>query len=174
MKQKLLCGPAHNYYNYKHEILFYLKTLLQEIEHEDEEYEIVCQDLLEVLIINMVRRTKANMIVAPSQKITKECRFVEQYINNHFREDITLELLSEKSYMNKYYLVHVFKQYKGVSPINYLISKRVECAKELLETTNYPIAQIAESSGFSSQSYFSQVFKKATNMSPNEYRKRYD
>ena len=76
--------------------------------------------------------------------------------------------------MNKYYLVHVFKQYKGVSPINYLISKRVECAKELLETTNYPIAQIAESSGFSSQSYFSQVFKKATNMSPNEYRKRYD
>ena len=165
---------VHNYYNYKHEILFYLKTLLQEIEHEDEEYEIVCQDLLEVLIINMVRRTKANMIVAPSQKITKECRFVEQYINNHFREDITLELLSEKSYMNKYYLVHVFKQYKGVSPINYLISKRVECAKELLETTNYPIAQIAESSGFSSQSYFSQVFKKATNMSPNEYRKRYD
>ena len=164
---------VHNYYNYKHEILFYLKTLLQEIEHEDEEYEIVCQDLLEVLIINMVRRTKANMIVAPSQKITKECRFVEQYINNHFREDITLELLSEKSYMNKYYLVHVFKQYKGVSPINYLISKRVECAKELLETTNYPIAQIAESSGFSSQSYFSQVFKKATNMSPNEYRKRY-
>ena len=48
---------------------------------------------------------------------------MEQYINNHFREDITLELLSEKSYMNKYYLVHVFKQYKGVSPINYLISK---------------------------------------------------
>ena len=39
---------VHNYYNYKHEILFYLKTLLQEIEHEDEEYEIVCQDLLEV------------------------------------------------------------------------------------------------------------------------------
>lgn len=162
---------VHNYYDYKHEILFYMKTLLQEMEHEDEDYEIVCQDLLEVLIINMVRRTKANMIVAPSQKITKECRFIEQYINHHFTEEITLELLSEKSYMNKYYLVHAFKQYKGVSPISYLINKRIDSAKELLETTNYPIAQIAECTGFSSQSYFSQVFKKATKMSPNEYRK---
>lgn len=162
---------VHNYYDYKHEILFYLKTLLQEMEREDEDYEIVCQNLLEVLIINMVRRTKANMIVAPSQKITKECRFIEQYINHHFTEEITLELLSEKSYMNKYYLVHAFKQYKGVSPISYLINKRIESAKELLETTNYSIAQIADCSGFSSQSYFSQVFKKATNMSPNEYRK---
>ena len=162
---------VHNYYDYKHEVLFYMKTLLQEMEHEDEDFEVVCQNLLEVLIINMVRRTKANMIVAPSQKITKECRYIEQYINHHFKEEITLELLSEKSYMNKYYLVHAFKQYKGVSPISYLISKRIESAKELLETTNYPIAQIAECSGFSSQSYFSQVFKKSEHISPNEYRK---
>lgn len=161
----------HNYYDYKHEILFYLKTILQEMEQEDEYHELVCQNLLEVLILNMVRRTKANMIVAPSQKITKECRFVEQYINNHYTENITLELLSEKSYMNKYYLVHAFKQYKGISPINYLINKRIASAKELLDTTNYSIAQISEVCGFSSQSYFSQVFKKATNMSPNEYRK---
>lgn len=163
---------CHNYYDYKHEILFYMKTLLQEMEEEDEDYELVCQDLLEVLIINMVRRTKANMIVAPTHKITKECRFVEQYINNHFTEDITLELLSEKSYMNKYYLVHAFKQYKGVSPINYLITKRIESAKELLTTTNYSISQISDVTGFSSQSYFSQVFKKTCQMSPNEYRKQ--
>ncbi|MCB6567675.1 hypothetical protein LI169_21725, partial [Desulfovibrio desulfuricans] len=64
---------------------------------QDDDYEAVCQNLLEVLIINMVRRTKANLIVAPSQKITKECHFVEQYINNHYQEDITLELLSEKT-----------------------------------------------------------------------------
>lgn len=165
---------VHNYYEFKHEILFYLKSLLQEMERQDEKYESVCQNLLEVLIINMVRRTKSNLIVAPSQKVTKECRFVEQYINNHYQEDITLELLSEKAFMNKYYLVHAFKLYKGISPINYLISLRVEEAKELLETTNYPVAQISNSCGFSSQSYFSQVFKKATNLTPNEYRKKHE
>lgn len=162
---------VHNYYEYKHEILFYLKTLIQEMELEDQEYESICQNLLEILIVNMVRRTKTNLLVAPTQKITKECRFIEQYINNHFTEDISLELLSEKAYMNKYYLVHAFKQYKGISPISYLIKLRIEQAKELLETTNYSIAQISDSSGFSSQSYFSQVFKKATNLTPNEFRK---
>lgn len=165
---------VHNYCNYKHEVLFYMKTLLQEVNYQDEEYESVCQNLLEVLIINMIRRTKANLIVAPAQKVTKECRFVEQYINTHFQEDITLELLSEKAFMNKFYLVHAFKQYKGMSPINYLIHLRIKAAKELLETTNYSIAQISESSGFSSQSYFSQAFKKETGMTPNAYRKTKD
>lgn len=162
---------VHNYYEYKHEILFYLKTLLQEMQQRDEDYELIIQNLLEVLLVNMVRRTKADLIVAPTQKVTKECRFVEQYINTHYKEDITLELLSKKAYMNKYYLVHAFKSYKGTSPIDYLISLRVEQAKELLETTNYPISQISDLSGFSSQSYFSQVFKKATSQTPNAYRK---
>jgi len=162
---------VHNYYEFKHEILFYLKTLLQEMEEKDNNFEVVCQNLLEVLIINMVRRTKANLLIAPAKKVAKECRFVEQYINNHFREEISLELLSEKVFMNKFYLVHAFKQYKGISPINYLIQLRIKEAKELLSTTNYSISQISESSGFSSQSYFSQVFKKETGMTPNEYRK---
>ena len=123
---------VHNYYEFKHEILFYLKTLLQEMEEKDNNFEVVCQNLLEVLIINMVRRTKANLLIAPAKKVAKECRFVEQYINNHFREEISLELLSEKAFMNKFYLVHAFKQYKGISPINYLIQLRIKEAKELL------------------------------------------
>ncbi|MCB6603699.1 helix-turn-helix transcriptional regulator, partial [Erysipelatoclostridium ramosum] len=57
---------------------------------------------------------------------------------------------------------------------NYLIRLRVQQAKELLETTNYSIAQISDSCGFSSQSYFSQVFKKACGMTPNAYRKSSD
>ena len=145
--------------------------LFEEMEEKDNNFEVVCQNLLEVLIINMVRRTKANLLIAPAKKVAKECRFVEQYINNHFREEISLELLSEKAFMNKFYLVHAFKQYKGISPINYLIQLRIKEAKELLSTTNYSISQISESSGFSSQSYFSQVFKKETGMMQNEYRK---
>ena len=73
--------------------------------------------------------------------------------------------------MNKFYLVHAFKQYKGISPISYLIKLRIKHAKDLLITTNNSIAQISESCGFSSQSYFSQVFRKETGMTPNEFRK---
>lgn len=161
----------HNFSPYKNELDFYLKTMLKEIQEKEENFEAVCQNLLEIVIWNIIRRTKTQLSVAPTKKITKECRFIEQYLDEHFTEDITLEKLSSLTYLNKYYLVHAFKNYKGTSPINYLISKRIQESKHLLDTTNYPVSKIATLIGFSSQSYFSQVFRKETNMTPNEYRK---
>ncbi|MFV0381375.1 MAG: AraC family transcriptional regulator [Breznakia sp.] len=164
----------HNYQEFKHEVLFYLRTLVIEAQEKDENFEYICQNLLEILIMNMIRRTKKKLFFASTKKISKECKFIEQYIDDNFHEDITLEKLSKLTYLNKYYIVHAFKNYKGVSPINYLIAKRIEEAKSLLSTTNYSVSKISDIIGFSSQSYFSQVFKKETNMSPNQYRKSPD
>ena len=161
----------HNFLHNREEVYFYLKTLLHEVQTKEENFESICQNLLEILIWNIMRKTKTTLSVAPTKKITKECRFIEQYLDEHFMEDITLQTLSDLTYLNKYYLVHAFKHYKGVSPINYLIEKRISEAKHLLDTTNYPIAKVASVVGFSSQSYFSQVFRKETGFSPNEYRK---
>lgn len=161
----------HNYQDYKHEILFYLRTLVEEVKAEGENFELMCQNLLEILIINMIRRTRKKLLLESSKKVTKECRFIETYINEHFKEDITLEMLSKLTYLNKYYIVHSFKKYKGISPINYLIERRIQEAKNLLETTNYSVSKVGEVSGFSSQSYFSQIFKKEVHMSPIQYRK---
>lgn len=96
---------------------------------------------------------------------------VKEYLDDHFTENITLDLLSKESKMNKYYLVHSFTKHFGCSPISYLNEKRIEESKNLLETTNHSIASIASMIGFSSQSYFSQSFKKNTFMTPNEYRR---
>lgn len=162
----------HNFSHYQKELYFYLKSLIREIQEKQDNFEYICQNLLEILIWNIVRQTKANLSVAPTKKITKECRFIEQYLDEHFTEDITLQTLSDLTYLNKYYLVHAFKNYKGISPINYLIEKRISEAKYLLETTNYPVAKIATLVGFSSQSYFSQSFRKEIGMTPNVYRKQ--
>ena len=164
----------HNYYNYKHEILFYLKTLSNEVQSKDELSEILQQNLLEALIINMIRRTSITLEVATtSKKEKKECIFIEKYIKEHFKEEITLDLLSELTYMNKYYMVHSFKKYKGLSPINYLVECRIEEAKKLLETTNLGSRDIASIVGFSSQSYFSQVFRRMLYCTPQQYRKTF-
>ena len=64
---------------------------------------------MEALVLTLVRRTKKQLSFTPTKKITKECRFVEQYIDEHFMEDITLQTLSDLTYLNKYYLVHAFK-----------------------------------------------------------------
>ncbi len=161
----------HNFSSYSEEINFYLRILLKEMKFKETNFESICQNLLEILIWSIVRRTKTDLALAPTKRITKECHFIEQYLNDHFREDISLQTLSDLTYMNKYYLVHAFKNYKGTSPINYLIDKRIAEAKHLLATTNYPVAKIASLSGFSSQSYFSQIFRKETDMTPNQYRK---
>ncbi len=168
-----------HYYDYslnnlrdnREELFPYLKLLLDEAQGKQEYHETICQHLLESMILTLVRNTKNTVSATPVKKITKECRFIEQYINEHFTEDITLQTLSDLTYLNKYYLVHSFKEYKGISPINYLIERRITESKHLLENTNYSVAKIANTTGFSSQSYFSQIFKKETGMSPIQYRK---
>lgn len=162
----------HNLSHVKDEIQFYFKSILHEARTKADNYEAICQNLFQILIYKLIRDVQTELLAVPSKKATPECYFVEQYLNEHFKEDISLQTLSELTYLNKYYLAHVFKNYKGISPINYLIQVRIKEAKHLLETTDYSIAKIASSIGFSSQSYFSQVFRKETNMTPNEYRKR--
>lgn len=154
------------------ELIWYLNTLVKEIKNQKTDFETACQTLLELILISIARSTKQDFLSAPKQKTTKECKLVEQFINENYSQDITLETLSSLVHINKYYLVHAFKNYKGLSPINYLIQKRVEEARHLLESTNYPVTKIAEIIGFSSQSYFSQTFKRLTGTSPNNYRKQ--
>lgn len=161
----------YNYKDYKNEVLFYLKALLSEIQAQEPSYEIVCQNLLEVLVINVVRRTDYALSVNSPQVLSKECAFVKRYIDEHFKKDITLDRLAELAHMNKYYLVHSFKEAMGISPINYLIERRIEESKVLLQTTSLSIGEISSILGFSSQSYFSQSFKRTTDQTPNGYRK---
>lgn len=160
-----------NYKDFKHEVLFYFKSLISEAAGQHPKYEIICQNLLEILIINLTRRADFSLTTQVSyHQGKKECVFVERYINSHFKENITLDQLSELTFTNKYHLAHEFKKYKGISCINFLIHRRIEEAKVLLTTTNLNINDISNIIGFSSQSYFTQSFKKCTNMSPTEYK----
>ena len=90
---------------------------------------------------------------------------------NMRKEEITLSQLSDLVHINKYYLVHTFSREYGVSPISYLISRRLQESKYLLSRTNHSLSQISHMLGFSSPSYFSQSFRRAEKMSPLEYRK---
>ena len=68
--------------------------------------------------------------------------------------------------------MHTFSREFGISPINYLISRRIAESKHLLGETDHSLSQIAHMLGFSSPSYFSQSFRKLEGISPMEYRKQ--
>lgn len=166
-------GSQVTFYNYKQEkeiYLSYLQQLIEEMENQKEDYELIVQNILEILLLKMMRKKTFTLEKTSKQKINKDIAFIKNYIKQHFREDINLDTLAEVSHMNKYYLAHSFKKSVGVSPIEYLIQTRIRESKILLETTNYPISNISTITGFSSQSFFAQSFKRVTNESPSQYR----
>lgn len=98
---------------------------------------------------------------------------VRRYIDNHFKENLSLDQLAQLAHLNKYYLAHSFRREFGVSPINYLMSRRIEESRFLLRETDHPLSLIAQILGFSSLSYFSQCFRRMEGVSPLEYRRRH-
>lgn len=160
----------HNY-SKDSDILTLLKLILHEAQSALEDSPLICQNLLDILLIHILRYHKLISVPNNSTKMTKACSQIKYYLDANYSDTITLDLLAKKAHMNKYYIAHAFTQYTGMSPINYLNAKRIQVSKKLLIDTDYSIAQIASSIGFSSQSYFSQVFKKLTHVTPNEYRK---
>lgn len=156
----------------REEILFLLKSLLREIDEHADGFETVCQDLLEVLLIRLVRANNFSLRPSTPKRSNKECAAVKRYLNENYTENITLDQLAELAHVNKFYLVHSFNKEYGISPINYLIRRRIRESKYLLGNTDYSLSQISGLMGFSSSSYFSQSFRKLEGISPNEYRKQ--
>ena len=148
-----------------------LRNILREMEQKNPGYEDVCQAYMEILIIRLMRST-ALAVPSKSQTVStnRQCAAVRRYIDLHFKEPLTLEQLAEEGHMNKFYLSHAFKKEYGLSPINYMISKRIDESKYLLAETDLSMSQIAQLLGFSSLSYFSQVFHRTQDISPKEYR----
>lgn len=150
-----------------------LDMMLHESSQTRPGHEKICQHLLEVVLIWLGRQQDLSFSgEASGTRASKECELIRRYIDNHFKEDLTLDHLAGMAHLNKYYLSHSFRKEFGTSPINYLISRRVEEGRFLLRETDHPLSLIAEILGFSSLSYFSQCFHRAEGMSPTEYRKQ--
>lgn len=127
---------------------------------------------MEMLVIRLMRIT--DLAVPAEPQITtgnQPCAAVKRYIDLHFKESLSLEQLANKAHMNKYHLAHTFKEEYGVSPINYMITRRIVESKYLLAETDLSLTKIAQLLGFSSPSYFSQAFRRTQGVSPIDYRK---
>lgn len=149
-----------------------LWNILREMEQKHTGFEDVCQAYMEILVIRLMRNTDLTIPAAPSITAgNRQCAAVKHYIDQHFKEALSLDQLAERVHMNKYYLAHTFKEEYGISPINYMITRRIVESKYLLAETDLSLSQIAHLLGFSSPSYFSQAFRKTQGVSPIDYRK---
>ena len=93
------------------------------------------------------------------------------YIQNHYTEKITLSMLAEEFHLSEKYVSRYFVEHFYLPFSNYVVHLRLTHAKQLLETTDESITEIALQSGFSNVSYFMRAFKNAYDKSPLKYRK---
>jgi len=101
---------------------------------------------------------------------THKLRRVIKYINDNLTEDLTLSEIAGVVHMNPFYFSRAFKESTGIPPHRYVISCRVEKAKELLTDDELPLVEVGLSVGLRNQSHFTTLFHKLTGLTPKAYR----
>lgn len=96
---------------------------------------------------------------------------IKNYLDIHYPDKITLDDLSEKFFVNKFYLTRIFKEQFGLTLNNYLLQIRITQAKHLLRFTDKTVETIGLECGLGTVHYFSRMFKKVEGMAPSDYRK---
>ncbi|WP_240689050.1 response regulator [Ammoniphilus sp. YIM 78166] len=105
----------------------------------------------------------------PSVTVVEKAK---QFIDEHIgQQDLSRVDIANSVFLHPDHLTRVFKKETGMSLSNYLQVKRLELAKELLTHSEMPISDIALTVGYSNLSYFSNIFKKHTDMNPINYRR---
>lgn len=95
-----------------------------------------------------------------------------QYISNHVNQNISVEMIAADLNMDRSTLSKKFKRELGFNISNYIMRRKLEEAKSLLQYTDKTISEISEYLCFSTQSYFQNVFKRKYGVTPKEYRKK--
>ena len=114
-----------------------------------------------------------NADIETSSKTTSLFEAIRQYIDTHFREDVTRDFLAKMFYISPNYLSHLFQREGKIGLNEYLNQIRLEYAKSLLKNYDLNVKEIAHASGFKDSNYFCRIFRKKTERSPTEYRRQY-
>lgn len=114
--------------------------------------------------------------LADENSVNKTSRIIRiktalEYIEQKYQSEISLDELADVVGMNPKYFCRVFKEYTQQTPMEYVISYRIEQAAVMLTNTSNPIMDVALECGFNDCSYFIRTFKRIKGVTPSQYRK---
>ena len=98
--------------------------------------------------------------------------FARQYFHEHYNEPINIEEYAQSRHTSISLFMRNFKKVYGVSPKQYILNIRMNNAQNLLESTNYTVAEIAAIVGYDNALYFSRIYHKQKGQAPSDYRKK--
>lgn len=112
-------------------------------------------------------------MISRANRYPRSITLALDYIYDNLHTRITLERLAEEAGLSTTYFSKLFKSEVGMTVPQYIASKRIEAAGNMLRFTDRSVLEISEYLCFSSESYFISVFRRYTGMTPKEYRERF-
>ncbi|MEH7546741.1 response regulator transcription factor [Neobacillus vireti] len=122
--------------------------------------------------LEFVLESMENIKILRKQTSDGEAHKIKQFVDTHYRENISLKTIAAKFYMNPVYLGQLFKKTYGIYFKDYLLQVRIHEAKKLLRQSDQKIYEIAERVGFNNTDYFVTIFGKLEKITPSEYRNK--
>jgi two-component system response regulator YesN len=113
-----------------------------------------------------------NLLAEGPGKNQSSMQAIAKYVEQFLHEELSLQDISNRFFLSREYISRKFKQEMDENLTDYITRMRVQRAKSLLADSPLKMTQISELVGFQDEKYFSKVFKKWTDCSPNEYRKQ--
>lgn len=153
-----------------------LKSMCQqmfELEGTNEEGKLAAQFLCAALIVVTRRLDTFPLAMAKLPEDAYMVLRIRNYLNENFTQDVTLETIGDALGCSATYVSHVFKKSAGITPIQYVIQRRIGHAQTLLISTDYSASHIATLVGYDNPNYFNTLFSKIVGMSPIRYREFY-
>ena len=152
-----------------------LDSLVKESEKKEKNPMLIKNYLIELFaVINEYAESKlkAKAVGKNEKNYTAEtCLKAKEFIEKNLGKKLVLKDIAAEVNLSPFRFAHVFKQYTGISPIDYVIRTRIDKAKILLKETAKPVSEIAGDVGFFDQNYFTRTFKKLEKTTPTGYRK---
>ena len=148
---------------------FYFRSLVEEV-YENKAYgELMAKYWARLILIGILRIANISEAKFVTNAIFTR---IHQYLTNNFASIDSMEQICEELNISKYYLSHVFKNYMGTPPMQYVTGKRISYAKKLLQETDLSATEIGEQCGYKDHVLFFKAFKKAEGITPIAYRKQ--
>ena len=144
--------------------------LIREVQKKTYYYDEISRSLLKIILDLILRILAQNN--GGNFKTNRSYLCARKYIDENYQNIESVEEICKSVYLSRYYLTHLFKEYSGISPIQYIIFKRMEKAKQLLCETDLSVREIARRTGYAETNSFLKTFKKTESMTPSEYRKK--
>lgn len=127
--------------------------------------------LMGIVYEKLCRRQQTNAVTERNNE--EFIHSIMQYLDEHYMEPIQLQDLGERFHISHFYLSHIFKAETGLSPMKYVMHRKIGQSQNLLMNTDMPIGAISDTMGFNDNCHFSTTFKKYVGLTPSQYRQHF-